>query len=239
MMKLLLAVLVALPMLVTAQGNLVNPYRFAAGGGGTPVTFVSSSTNGVLNPGALTSVSITNSGANTLQIAHVGIGDSGQRAVTAVTNQAGTAFTLLWTNNASAWARTEMWYLVNPPAGSNTVIAVVPTGGIVHVGLSVACYAGAHQSAIFGTFVTNSATGNLTVTVTSAVGELVVGAATTDANGTLTISGGTNPSGTGTIDNDTDYAAGYWTGAASVNANWTAGAEPTSGGAVSIKPANP
>lgn len=213
------------------------PAKGTVAGGGNPApTVVSWSKASVHIPTTLCSVLITNSGNNRIQIAHTGTGDSDLNgsAIISITNHAGTAFTRMWTNNGSAWPRAEMWYLINPPTGTNTIYATVDAN-IDDLGMTVFCVQDAAQTSSFGTPAVAAAAGNITVTVTSAVGELVVGGVASDDESTLVISGGTNPAGVGVINGDTAFAAGYWTGAASVGANWNAAVD-TTGGGVSIKP---
>ena len=133
--------------------------------------------------------------------------------------------------------RMQMFRLVNPPTGAQTVTVTFSVAVIQKIGGSVSM-TGVNQTTPLGTFV--SATGFTTtpsVTVTSGAGELVIdtlagdtGVGTTTVNAGQTQQWNLKPANTG--------AGSTKAGAASVTMGWTfSTADNWSHGAVSVKPA--
>jgi len=211
----------------------------AGGGGGSAPGFDVRSTNVSATSVGSLSWPITNNGVNRLQFVTVGTGDTAQPPVSNVWNSAGQSFTKAWATNATTWVRNEGWYLINPPSGSNliTVMWTTAVGSPDQTLVAALNFTNVHQTTPIGTPLANAGnSGAPAITVTSGTSELVVGAASTDAQGTLAISGsGTVRALILNVGSDTDHGAGTWAGASSVATAWTSGVEKWAVGAVSLK----
>ena len=137
--------------------------------------------------------------------------------------------------------RMEMWRLVNPPMGTANVVVTMSSSAKVVVG--AASFFGVNPATPNGTFVSNEANTNLaTLTVPSAVGELVIDCMAAQGNAATTIAG----SGQTQLWNDYSRSNGGAVvgtastepGAASVTMSWgLASVDYWVIGAVSLKPA--
>ncbi len=171
--------------------------------------------------------------------------DGFTEVVTGIT-YAGQPLTLVGAQSQTDNARIEIWSLVNPPSGSNTVSVTFNDAfddPVNEEGANVGAvsFTGVHQGTPLGTFVSAAASGvtPMTVNVSSAVGELVFdtvarkgAAVTVDPSQTeqwnLCTDGGCSNVGGG---------ASTEAGAASVTMSWTPDNDRWAIGAVPIKPA--
>ena len=195
-------------------------------------TFTGTSTGGSL------SVSHTTAGRNRLMLVGVSINLAGANSVSAMTYN-GASLSLVGTRT-SGDARTEIWSLVAPAVGtSNVSITVSGTSDGVTAG--VMTFTGVDQTTPLGAFASNAGGGGSgTVTVASAVEELVFGTISVDdaANYDLVpgqpgqaehwdLIGGPNINGGGSTR----------AGAASVALSWSwPGSDVWTAGGVSVKP---
>lgn len=181
---------------------------------------------------------VTNGGSDRMNFASVGCGSTLLQTVLAITNSSGQSFTKLWATNDANWTTSEGWYLINPTAGSNLVTVVFTPSAPTQSTIGIVNLTNVHQTTPVGTPLSRaSATGNPTITVVSATGELVIGSACVDNSNTLATSGGTTVFNILHFSSDIDHGAATYAGAATVAADWTySGGEPGfSIGAVSLK----
>ncbi len=172
------------------------------------------------------------SGANRLLI--VGVSDNNKRTISSVTVNTTLTMTSIGSQTDGATTKIQMFSLINPPAGLNTV-QVTWSGGGVNGVIGAISFTGVNQTTPLGTFA--SATGTSTapsVNVTSAAGEIVVDTVV-GAGGTLTV----DPSQTQRWNLTSTVRGGGSTeaGAATVTMSWTLSASNSwSIGGVSVKP---
>lgn len=136
----------------------------------------------------------------------------------------------------------SLWYYKNPPSGASAVVATFSEVMNAHI-VNVSTYSNVNQASPIGT--ANSATdfdivnpSEARVTITSAVGELVVGlCAFATATGAATAAAGSTDRGNVLLSTNTAHVGLEATGAASVNIGCTL-AESRNNGAlgVSLKP---
>jgi hypothetical protein len=186
----------------------------------------------------------TTSGSDRILIVGVSIRNESSETVSTVTYGTGN-LTFVGSATNGTLSRAEIWQLVNPATGTNTV-TVTLSGNSKFVG-GAATFTGVHQTTPLGTFA--SATGNSTtpsVNVTSAEGEAVVdtlaqrnSATTAAADSSQTerwnavTSGGTNAT-------NVRGAGSTEPGAGTVTMSWTlTSSRPWAIGAVPLKPARP
>ncbi len=182
----------------------------------------------------------TVSGVNRLLV--VGVSKRSYNSVTSVTYN-GVALTKSGAVQAGSgdFSRSELWYLVNPPTGTNTI--VVTPGGNDWMQTGAISFTGANQITPLGIFASNfggSGVTSASVNVTSAPGEIVVDAltfwnTTTDATkgASQTLQWSTSS------DNAWNGRGSTQSGANSVTMSWTipsSGAQGWALTAVSIKP---
>ena len=137
----------------------------------------------------------------------------------------------------TAFMNASWWYKIAPTVQTATITATW-AGNQFQKGCVAFQVTGVHQTTPLGTAATNSNTTGtaVSVTVTSAVGETVVAFAATDSETGIT-EAGTLIKEENNVATDTCYNAQYYTGAASVNAQWTnAVSNGWSASGVSIKP---
>lgn len=164
------------------------------------------------------------SGSNRILI--VGVSNRGAKVVNSV-SYGGTALTQIgFQNGGGNSSRADLWYLLNPPIGTASVVVSLAASTAVAAGAT--SFSGVDQTAPLGT---KNSSGNSSTTasvvVSSAIGELVVDAvsATGDAS-TLTVGGGQTQrwnNKTGTSGGDAIGAGSTADGAASVTMSWTLG----------------
>jgi uncharacterized repeat protein (TIGR01451 family) len=137
-------------------------------------------------------------------------------------------------------SRLEMWYLLAPPQG--TALLTVNLSGNTDVIGGAVSYFGVDQLAPMGTFSSTGGTGSsATVTITSAIGELVVGAIAAPGTAQSLTPGSGQISnwnvGTGTSGANERGAGSSQDGASSVMMSWGLGASADWAiGAVSLRP---
>jgi hypothetical protein len=159
----------------------------------------------------------TCSGSNRYLIVIVHIDSSS--SVTSVTYN-GVSLALIQAQNPpGSFGRTEMWGLVAPATGSNTVSVNVGANPRI---VSIISFNSVNQSTPTGTPVSaQGATTPATVTASSATGEIVVAGITLSLNANETITAGgteiTNVSQSGTVRG----ASQYYAGSGSVVTSWT------------------
>jgi hypothetical protein len=143
-------------------------------------------------------------------------------------------------------ARIEIWRLVNPPAGSNTVSITFNDAfddPVNEEGASAGAvsFTGVHQGTPLGTFASANASGvtPMTVNVSSAVGELVFDTVARKGNAVTVDPGQSEQWNLCTDGGCSNVGGGASTkaGAASVTMSWTPDNDRWAIGAVSIKPA--
>lgn len=154
------------------------------GGGGGTVAFdavgPSSAGASATSPTATLSWSHTCTGANRLLVVGVAIGDASTGSLTTAVTYNGVAMTSVGkvaSNNQTA-GYIEMFRLVNPPTGTNTVL-VTPSVTANAVSAGSVSFTGVHQTTPLGTAVTafgSSSTPSVTVTGTTS-GNMVIDAA--------------------------------------------------------------
>lgn len=123
----------------------------------------------------------------------------------------------------------EVWYLVNPPTGSNT-LAVTVAGGLDDIYRNLVSYTGVDQTTPVraGTYfnktgsIVTDGSGNLSQTVTSAVGDLTLTCVNGGASNNITVAAGQTRRGNSAAGNRS-FAHDDKTGAASVTHTWSGG----------------
>ena len=135
------------------------------------------------------------------------------------------------------WVGIQGFYKIGPATGTNTV--ATSTGGLDQVAVMCASFTGVDQTTPLGTAATNSATSGTTasVSVSSATGELVIGGIASDAEDGITETG-TLILEAGPVASDTLFGIQYYSGAASVTAQWSQSTNRWAVSGVSIKPAS-
>ncbi len=216
----------------------------AAGPGalGAQIT-VDASSSATISASTLTWAHTVGSGSNRFLVVGVSIRNAGN-TVSGVT-YGGAALTFIGArNNHDDAVRTEMWYRAAPAVGTANVVITL-TGGAKMVGGAVSFF-GVSATAPLGTFVannsTNTGTDNPSVVVTSAAGELIISALSTQGSaGTVTPLAGQTQRWNlfyGTSGGDPAGFGSTAPGAASVTMGWTkTGTAKWAIGAVALKPA--
>jgi len=192
----------------------------------------------------------TTAGANRLLLVGVSINLTNNTGLTVSgITYGGTALTLVGTSINANSRRVEVWRLLNPALGTNTIqvtmAGVTATAAGVVVGATT--FVGVNQTTPLGTFVSNTGNNNTTptVTVASAVGELVFGTMAAGGNRTVTVNaaeaGQWNITSGGANANTDVRALGVTApGAASVTLSETlSGNSNWSYGGIDVKPASP
>ena len=163
-------------------------------------------------------------------------------SVTSVT-YGGVGLTLLGFSEYSGGddTRTEMWMLKNPTTGTANVVIAASQNNQIYIA-SATNFFGVDQTTSTGSYVAATGSGGaMSVTVASAVGELVI-----DSVGGRAVSSGTVGANqtqlssytTGGGGSDVFHASSIESGASSVTMSWTAGSTEWAAGAISLKPAN-
>jgi hypothetical protein len=187
----------------------------------------------------------TTSGSDRILIVGVSIRNESSETVSTVTYGTGNLTFVGAATNGTA-CRAEIWQLVNPATGANTV-TVTLSAGSKFVGGAVT-FTGVHQTTPFGTFVPATGTSiTPSVNVTSAAAEAVIdtlaqrnSATTAAADSSQTGRWNDVTSGAGGTATNVRGAGSTEPGAASVTMSWTlSSSRPWAIGAVSLKPSNP
>lgn len=114
----------------------------------------------------------TCTGSDLILVVAVSINDPGDRSVSSVTYNS-VSLSLIGTATASATVRVELWYLIAPTTGANTVEVALNKGSAIVAGAT--SWTGVDQSTPLGTMVTATGTGTaVTVTASTSAGEMVV-----------------------------------------------------------------
>lgn len=168
-------------------------------------------------------------GSNRVLVCGIGTGHNPNPTVTAL-SWAGQSFTSIASVYDGGWPGARMYYMKEATiaAGSGTTFSVTTNAAGDHkqTGGFVQMFQDVDQTTSIGTPATNSGTSGTTasVSVTSAAGELVVAfLCSDDETGTSSNigSGGTSIFSINQIESDLWVTAGYWSGAASVTAQWS------------------
>jgi fibronectin-binding autotransporter adhesin len=159
--------------------------------GATPLALDATSTQTLAGAATTTSWShtVTTSGTNRILIVAAHINFRNSSLVSSITYGGQSLTKLAAVQNGTA-DDDEIWYLLNPPTGTNTVIATTTPGLLASTGavFSATSFVGVNQSIPFGTVATSTGSGTaLTVSPPSAAGDIVIGFASRDAT-TLTLS---------------------------------------------------
>jgi hypothetical protein len=179
-------------------------------------------------------------GSNRILIVGVSIVDTSENSVSSI-NYGGSALTRIGTRNRNAggyYYYTEMWYLLSPANGTNTITVNISNSASIAAG--AASFAGVNLSSPLGTFVSANANNSApTVNATTVAGDMVIDTLTTIGNSTITTVGANqtirwNPAPGGGAgwargSGSTELATGgtttmSWSGSSS--SNWTIGAVP-------------
>jgi hypothetical protein len=205
-----------------------------APGGGGAITFDAASVQAGSASGSTSltwSHTVTSAGSDRILIVGVGV-DQNQTCCATVTGvtYGGVSMTLVpgGTSTRSGATRSELWYLLNPPAGANNV--VVTLSGSADVRAGATSYTGVNQSTPFGTAA--SATGDsstASVNVSSAAGELVVDHASLESTSAyFTVGAGQTlryashgSDGSGGSNNNAPIGGSSEPGAATVTMSWS------------------
>ncbi|MGE3822088.1 MAG: DUF4347 domain-containing protein, partial [Isosphaeraceae bacterium] len=184
------------------------------------------------------SISHTTSGTDRLMLVGVSINLAGANSVATIT-YGGSPLNLVGTR-ASGDARIEIWSLTAPAVGtSNVVITMNGTSDGNTAG--VMTFTGVHQGAPLGTFASGAGSGGSgSVTVGSAVGELVFGVIAVDDPMDYNLAPGPGQTERWDLLGGGDISGGGTTsaGAASVGLAWTwPGSDGWAAGGVSVRPA--
>lgn len=210
----------------------------AAGGAANPGVESNFQTNTLDATLTTMTFSFTTAGANRLLFVCTGVGESSPNlyALTGVTYN-GVAFTKSWATNSTDWVGSDGWYLVNPASGANTLVVTFGGSGADQRWVNAINITNVHQTVPVDTAATASGTSTApSVVVTSAANDLVISSVSTDAEGTLTMTVGTQIAKTQNVGTDTDYGSAQSAGAATVTHTWTTGLEDWAIGGVSINP---
>ena len=202
------------------------------------VVIVNKVTNSSANPGSTTfTVSNVTVGTGSNRLMLVGINQK-NKLVNSVT-YGGTSLTLVGEDISNGNARMHLYALVNPPSGTADVVVTLsanPDKGIV---VGVTNFTGVDQTIPLGTFNSSSAKSLASsITVNSAVGELVYDVATSRQATEIANSGQTVLYNIDAGNEINGGGASTQPGAASVTMGWSLSAiHEWAIGAVSIKPA--
>lgn len=206
----------------------------------------SSATTSISSPSSLSwSHTVGTGGTNRLLLVSVAIRDYNPPKVVSSVTYGGQALTQVGRKSQNQDASVEMWYLVNPPTGTN-LVAITLNGTITNGGIvgGASSWTGVNQSAPLGTFASAGAgfgTGTTaSVNVTSGADEVVVDAVGRPANCTSTDTPGLGQTQlfNSCANTGVRLLGSSKTGASSTTMSWTLGqSESWAIGAVSIKPA--
>lgn len=152
-------------------------------------------------------------GANRLIVVSTGTGDSvvGTRAVDSVVSDQGGTFVKYDSIDEGVWVSSEIWYLVAPATATHTITVTWSSGGESNdqVCAQATSYTGVNQSTPFGAVAKasgNTGTSVSTGSITYSTGGLIYGTASSDSEGTLTTSAGTQRWQVLNVGGDTAYA---------------------------------
>ena len=177
----------------TGDGSLASSIDIGSGGGGSGTlaavnTWTTNS--GATSVNTLTVSNVVSTGANRLLVVGIGTGTSGsngnQSRVTNVTFGASalTYLTNIW--DGGPRTMTAIWYLVNPPLGTNNV-SITASNNLFQIAAGATLFTNANQATPFGVVATNSQAANTlsgaTNIITSATNELVYQIVTWDGTG--------------------------------------------------------
>ena len=178
-------------------------------------------------------------GNNRILIVGVSLADTSTNFVTGIT-YGGTALTRIGTGSRISggyYYYTEMWYLLSPAGGTNTITVNVSNTASITAGAT--SFTGVNLSSPLGTFVSaNGSSRNPSVSATTVAGDMVMDTMTTRGGRTCTVGTGqtvlwnpaaTNSNGYAKGSGSTELATGgtatmSWT--ISKSSNWTIGAVP-------------
>ena len=203
-----------------------------------------SATSGSGTTSALSWSHTVSSGDNRVLVVGVSIRNSASQTVNPTTKITyGTQeLTKAGEQNNSTNARTEIWYLVAPTAGTDTVTVNLTASAKV-VGGAWSCQE-VHQTTPLGTFTSaQGATDPATVAVSSAIGELVFDTLAMQTDGTVTVGASQTSLWNAAVSSGPGAArirgAGSWeAGATSVTMSWSGtSTNAWAIGAVALKPA--
>lgn len=172
----------------------------------------------------------------------VGVGNRSNRSVSGITYNS-VALTKIRSDAPGGDVHSELWYLTNPATGSNQITITMAASTTVTAGATTWCntnQSGTPFNVMTGNGATGSNTTNPSVSVTSAVGEVVVDVVTRQAaGGGLTVGPGQvqrfNQGGTANATAGSSEAAA----AGSTTMSWTMASESWAMSAASLKPLNP
>jgi|SRR5580765_3196055 len=140
------------------------------------------------------SYSVTCSGTDRLMLAFIGYGGSPLRSITTIT-YGGIAMTALPGGSVHDGTSRGMivYYLINPKVGDN-VFTVTLSASTFQVAAGVIFYMGAHQTAPFGTVLSdfNAATNTPAITLPTTTGRVAIAGVLSDSNTSMSITGGTS-----------------------------------------------
>jgi hypothetical protein len=199
------------------------------------VTYDNVSSDWATNVSSRTWSHTTGSGKNRMMI--VGVGVRGGVSVTSATYN-GDNLTKIRHDMPGSDVRTELWYLANPDPGTHDV--VVNFSGAQSVIVGALTWFGVHPTLGTASGATcASSCSTLTVSVTSASGEVVVDAASTQS-GSSTLSVGADQTPRVNVQaTNNNMGMSHENGVASTTMSWTQSAsEPWAISAVPLKPAD-
>lgn len=173
-----LALLALLPTLLVAQGNLINPYRFAVAGGGGPVVFdATSKTSSAVATGSLSVTITNNSGADRVGWITVGYDANSSGASATVDGNAATELFDLYHPDFSTLFAIAGYQFVNQAAGTNTVVVTFAGTNPDLSAMAVICFTNGDTNSPVRTAVTAFASTGGTSSVTASgatTGDIVV-----------------------------------------------------------------
>lgn len=228
---------------ITLTGNQTqgtnSPINIQGSAGPGVVTFDSASSDSVQASSLSWSHTIGAGGSNRFLLVGISIRDSNPPDTVSSATFAGQNLTFIGRKSYNRDASIEMWYLLNPPTGTNTV-TVTLTGTADLVG-GATSWTGVNQASPLGTFASAGGGFNTTpsVEVSSTAGEVVVDVATRPDScvGNNTVGPGqTQRWNRCQTPGDTRGLGSSESGASTVTMSWTIGSEVWAIGAVPIKP---
>jgi hypothetical protein len=185
-----------------------------------PVVDVASSFSGGSTASLTWSHTCTGTGTDGILIVAAGFGETPPNTMSATYNAVAMTAVPSSYKDDGVFDGVQLFYMLVPPTGAHNVVVSYspnPTG----CAAGAVSYTGVNQSTPFGTAATASGSSAIaSVSVTSAVGELVIGALASDSNNTITINGGTSRWEVESVGGDTSYSQGDFTGASSVTVRW-------------------
>jgi hypothetical protein len=228
---------------VRGGGSATNSNVKIRGGssGGASITVGSTASNSYTNGSDPITFSYTvAAGSDRLLFVVVGHGGNpiANCSITSVTYN-GDSLTEAWDVDDANWTRNEGWYMVAPDVGTaNIVVDIDNSFNCFQQAIGATTFTGVNQVTPIDTPNTNSSSANNTpsVTISSAVGDVVIAGVSTDSEGGIT-EGGSLLWEIEALVTDTSFGAQYYSGASSVNATWTAVQNGWAAGGVSLNPA--